>query len=186
MTKLSCKSCGAKLEFTEDVDRFSCAHCGAEWIVNRGGGIVSLKAVEADIHAISSDTAVLASAEKLKVLEEHQRGLSKSRAHLDAEMSAPGTVLAESRTRLNAAAVAVVGVLLYMACVIEGGVSLFFLMLMIVVLGYKFAEKILMGKEKAGREERLLPELRQLDAQIQDYQQRIANVKKVVLAMASR
>lgn len=39
---LSCPSCGGKLEITQDIERFACAHCGQEHIVKRGGGIVSL------------------------------------------------------------------------------------------------------------------------------------------------
>lgn len=46
MVKLSCRSCGAKLELTDDIDQFSCANCGTEWAVNRSGGIVSLRAVD--------------------------------------------------------------------------------------------------------------------------------------------
>ena len=52
MVKLTCKSCGAKLELTDDIDRFSCSHCGTEWIVNRSGGIVSLKEVEDGIREL--------------------------------------------------------------------------------------------------------------------------------------
>jgi DNA-directed RNA polymerase subunit RPC12/RpoP len=46
MIKLSCNSCGAKLELTDDISRFACAHCGSEWIVERGGGVVCLKGLE--------------------------------------------------------------------------------------------------------------------------------------------
>lgn len=42
---LSCPSCGARLEVTQDIERFACAHCGREHIVKRGGGIVSLSPV---------------------------------------------------------------------------------------------------------------------------------------------
>jgi hypothetical protein len=42
---LSCPSCGHKLQITEDLDRFACSACGNEHIVNRSGGIVSLKPV---------------------------------------------------------------------------------------------------------------------------------------------
>lgn len=42
---LSCPSCGAKLEITEDIERFSCSHCGKEHIVRRGGGIVSISPI---------------------------------------------------------------------------------------------------------------------------------------------
>lgn len=42
---LSCKSCGGRLEITSDLDRFACAYCGTEQIVNRRGGVVSLELV---------------------------------------------------------------------------------------------------------------------------------------------
>jgi hypothetical protein len=56
MIKLSCKSCGAKLELTDDIDRFSCAHCGSEWAVERGGGIVCLKPVVEKLEKIEIHT----------------------------------------------------------------------------------------------------------------------------------
>jgi DNA-directed RNA polymerase subunit M/transcription elongation factor TFIIS len=37
---LSCPSCGNKLQITDDIDRFACAACGNEYIVNRSGGDV--------------------------------------------------------------------------------------------------------------------------------------------------
>jgi len=42
---LSCPSCGAALKVTEDLERFACAHCGAEHIVRHSEGIVSLAPV---------------------------------------------------------------------------------------------------------------------------------------------
>ena len=42
---LSCPSCGHKLQITENIDRFACAACGNEHVVNRTGGIVTLKPV---------------------------------------------------------------------------------------------------------------------------------------------
>jgi len=42
---LSCPSCGAKLEITQDINRFACSHCGQEHLVKRSGGIVSLSPV---------------------------------------------------------------------------------------------------------------------------------------------
>ncbi len=56
MVKLSCKSCGAKLELTEDIDRFTCVHCGSEWLVNRSGGIISLKALEENLEQVERHT----------------------------------------------------------------------------------------------------------------------------------
>ncbi len=71
MTKLTCKSCGAKLELTDDIDRFSCAHCGNEWIVNRSGGIVSLKAVEEGLKKIVNHTE--ATAENTEIIADEIR-----------------------------------------------------------------------------------------------------------------
>jgi DNA-directed RNA polymerase subunit RPC12/RpoP len=42
---LSCPNCGGKLEITSDIERFACAYCGQEQLVNRGRGIVTLKPV---------------------------------------------------------------------------------------------------------------------------------------------
>ena len=70
MIKLSCNSCGAKLEVTEDIERFSCASCGSEWIVQRSGGFVSLKGVEEGIQAISDSTEILAIDVKIRKLKE--------------------------------------------------------------------------------------------------------------------
>jgi hypothetical protein len=40
---LSCPSCASNLQITNDIDRFACSYCGKQLLVNRGGGIVSLK-----------------------------------------------------------------------------------------------------------------------------------------------
>jgi ribosomal protein S27AE len=46
---LSCPSCGGKLELSQEIDRFVCAHCGTEHIVRRAGGIIALKPVVDEI-----------------------------------------------------------------------------------------------------------------------------------------
>lgn len=92
MIKLSCKSCGAKLELTEDIDRFSCASCGAEWLVQRSGGIVSLKGVEEGIQAISESTEILAIDVKARMLRERIRDLQetiRTASMLEAEPNIP-------------------------------------------------------------------------------------------------
>jgi ribosomal protein S27E len=40
---LSCPSCGHKLEITLDNDRFACAACGKEYLVEQSGGMITLK-----------------------------------------------------------------------------------------------------------------------------------------------
>ncbi len=49
---LTCPSCGGKLEITEDIERFACAYCGIDHMVKRGGGIVTLLAVDDNIEQI--------------------------------------------------------------------------------------------------------------------------------------
>jgi hypothetical protein len=49
---LSCPSCGAKLEITQDIDRFACANCGQEHLVNRSGGIISLSPIVKAINQV--------------------------------------------------------------------------------------------------------------------------------------
>jgi DNA-directed RNA polymerase subunit RPC12/RpoP len=51
---LSCPSCGAKLEITQDINRFACSNCGREHIVKRNGGIVSLSPVVDAINQVKS------------------------------------------------------------------------------------------------------------------------------------
>jgi ribosomal protein S27E len=51
---LSCPSCGHKLQITKDVDRFACAACGNEYIVNRTGGIVILKSLMVSIKNVNT------------------------------------------------------------------------------------------------------------------------------------
>ena|GEM_PF-3226017 len=54
--KLTCPSCGAKLDLTKDVERFACSHCGNEHIVVRRGGIVSLKPVVEALEKVEAGT----------------------------------------------------------------------------------------------------------------------------------
>jgi DNA-directed RNA polymerase subunit RPC12/RpoP len=49
---LACPSCGARLEITNDLDRFACSHCGQEHIVQRKGGIISLSPVIGAINQV--------------------------------------------------------------------------------------------------------------------------------------
>ena len=51
---LTCPSCGGRLQITEDLERFACAHCGNEHLVRRGGGVVSLVPVVQELRSIKS------------------------------------------------------------------------------------------------------------------------------------
>ena len=73
---LSCPSCGHKLQITEDIDRFACAACGNEHIVNRSGGIVTLKPiidsiakVQVGVDKTASELAIVRLKKEIKELE---------------------------------------------------------------------------------------------------------------------
>jgi len=42
ITILTCHTCGNQLEITPEIDRFACAQCGTEFVVRRGGGVITL------------------------------------------------------------------------------------------------------------------------------------------------
>lgn len=42
---LNCPTRGGKLHITDDIDRFTCLHCGNEHIIKRGEGIIALSPV---------------------------------------------------------------------------------------------------------------------------------------------
>ncbi len=77
---LSCPSCGNQLHITEDIDRFACAACGNEHIVNRSGGIVSLKPVIDSIKSlqlgVDKTASELAIVRIKKEIEELERALN--------------------------------------------------------------------------------------------------------------
>ena len=96
---LSCPSCGAKLEITQDVNRFACSNCGREHIVKRSGGIVSLSPIVDAINEVRSGvdkTAAELAIERLykeiPVLNEKRRLLAKSRPPMKYSNSVLGLV----------------------------------------------------------------------------------------------
>ena len=82
---LTCPQCNAKLKITEDIDRFSCAHCGTELIVIRQEGIVALKPV---LEKISRDVDTAAK-------ETGSTASELAIVRLDREISAAARVLSK-------------------------------------------------------------------------------------------
>jgi DNA-directed RNA polymerase subunit RPC12/RpoP len=82
MIKLLCRSCGAKLELTDDIDRFTCLHCGSEWLVNRSGGIESLKVVEDKLEDVVSATKNIV--EELKAVKSKEAILREEQLRIEA------------------------------------------------------------------------------------------------------
>ena len=107
MIKLSCKSCGAKLELTEDVDRFSCGFCGNEFLVERKGGMVvlkdvheSLKRIEQTSEAACENTQVLADQVRLPKMKKKILELEQERDGIDLQplMENPEYVVAVKKS----------------------------------------------------------------------------------------
>jgi hypothetical protein len=79
---LSCPSCGHKLQITSDIDRFACAACGNEHIVNRSGGIVTLKPVIEGITKVQIGVDKTASELAINRLERELAELEKEYSEL--------------------------------------------------------------------------------------------------------
>jgi predicted RNA-binding Zn-ribbon protein involved in translation (DUF1610 family) len=79
---LTCPNCGGKLEITPDLERFACAYCGAEHIVRRGGGIVSLQPVTEAIGKVQAGVDRTASELAIKRLKEEIVTLEQSKFEL--------------------------------------------------------------------------------------------------------
>lgn len=53
---LSCANCSAPLEVVANLERFTCSYCGTAQIVERSGGVVSTRKLEAAINAVQRGT----------------------------------------------------------------------------------------------------------------------------------
>lgn len=89
---LSCPSCGGKLQITEDIDRFACAHCGQEHIVKRSGGIVTLAPVVDAIKRVEVGVDKTAAELAMARLEREIHDTGTERNRLAAESPRPGSV----------------------------------------------------------------------------------------------
>jgi hypothetical protein len=81
---LTCPSCGGKLQITDDIDRFACAHCGTEHVVRRGGGLVSLAPVVDGIQQVrmgvdktASELAIRRLSEEIAELQSERDSISR-------------------------------------------------------------------------------------------------------------
>ena len=88
---LSCPSCGGKLTITNDIERFACAHCGNEHVVNRSGYVVSLapvvdelKKVQAGVDKTASELAIKRLTQEIEELGQQYAALWDKRVLLEA------------------------------------------------------------------------------------------------------
>jgi len=87
--KLTCPACGAKLELTEDIERFACSYCGNEHIVIRRGGLVTLKPVVEQLEGVRVATDKTASELALVRLEKE---IEEAKGRLD-KLQSPRALL---------------------------------------------------------------------------------------------
>ena len=78
---LTCPSCGAKLQITDDIERFACTHCGNEHIVKRAGGLVALAPVVQAIKQVRDGVDKTASELAIKRLLMEIAELEKQKQH---------------------------------------------------------------------------------------------------------
>jgi predicted RNA-binding Zn-ribbon protein involved in translation (DUF1610 family) len=89
---LTCPSCGSKLQITDDIDTFVCASCKNEHIVNRSGGVITLKPVIEGIKGVKVGVDKTASELAIKRLEEEIPNLERKIKEIS-EHGDPGCAL---------------------------------------------------------------------------------------------
>ncbi len=82
---LSCPTCGAKLQLTEDIEQFTCRSCGNEHIIRRGGGIVSvapvvegLKEVKTGVDKTAAELSITRLKEEINKLYQERDRVQKN------------------------------------------------------------------------------------------------------------
>jgi predicted RNA-binding Zn-ribbon protein involved in translation (DUF1610 family) len=74
---LKCPNCGANLSISPEADVFACGYCGAQQIVRRDGGTVSLKLIGEAVAAVKAQTDLIARELKLSRLKQDLAALDK-------------------------------------------------------------------------------------------------------------
>jgi DNA-directed RNA polymerase subunit M/transcription elongation factor TFIIS len=83
VTILTCPSCGGKLETTQDIDRFVCAHCGTEQIVRRDDDAIALASTSQELAEVREELDKKTSELAIGRLEEEIEALRKDVAQVD-------------------------------------------------------------------------------------------------------
>jgi len=84
IVSLSCQCCGGRLDVCKDMERFACAYCGTEMVVQRQGGTVAIQAVTRAIRSLqvgpdktAAELAIARYTGELKDLQARESKLSK-------------------------------------------------------------------------------------------------------------
>lgn len=76
---MKCPNCGGKLEVGEDTTQFVCGYCGSEQFVERKGGMIQLKLLEASVVKIENNTNRVANELALERLKKEIEMLSQKK-----------------------------------------------------------------------------------------------------------
>lgn len=80
---LKCSNCGGNLEITSDITTFACGYCGLSQIVERAGGIISLKALTDAISKVQIGTDKTAAELAIKRLKEELNEVNEKGKNLE-------------------------------------------------------------------------------------------------------
>ncbi len=174
---LTCPNCGGKLNITKDIDRFSCAHCGTEYIVKRGSGVVSLKPVLEDVSkGVGSTASELALVRLEKEIPEVRDMLERVKERVKG-------IEDQKQTRSTGKIIGVIGVALVIVGVlllilfenISSSILVLGIFLLVAgfVMRFGFTESVKPWKEK---EEKLSKRLSDLEDQRQYHYKRVNDV----------
>ena len=82
---LTCPSCGGKLQVTTSMERFACANCGNEHIVNRQGGAIyltpvieTLQNLQAGTDKTASELAIARLKTEIEEIEKAKKGIKEA------------------------------------------------------------------------------------------------------------
>jgi|GEM_PF-5113869 len=90
IVSLKCENCGGSLEVSDDIERFACQYCGAEMLVQRRGGTVSLHKVTEAIRGVQKGTDKTAAELAIARLNKELQDLKIAQKKLDAQATQSG------------------------------------------------------------------------------------------------
>ena len=80
---LKCPNCGAAVSITPELDVFACGYCGAQQMVQRGSGTVSLKLIGEAIARVQHGTDRTAAELAIRRLRDDLAGITTERQKID-------------------------------------------------------------------------------------------------------
>ena len=94
MISLGCPNCGAALQISDSLENFACGYCGSVQVVERWGGTVSLKLVQAAVDGLrigidrtAAELALVRLKDDLAKIDQRIETLKGSRAAKEMELS---------------------------------------------------------------------------------------------------